>query len=156
MSDEHEDHENCECYICKNGLEKAREWERECMEKYGWYCHFIFDDKDSPYGRNVHTHGMPLSFGHLDLQIMGAISDKLSHTVLCRVVERIEKGEKFKDGDKIKGIANDTMDILFVKIRENDRDVLRIILPDPKGNVDADKIDSHWVGQYHDVEPRGI
>ena len=151
---EHE--ENCECFICKNGPEKARQWEEKCMKSHGWYCHFIFDDKDSPYNRNVHSHGVLESFDHPDFQVMGAIHAETCHHIIAGVIDQVKDGKKFKSVDKLGNIVNDTMDILFIDAKECGRDVLRIILPDPDGNVDADKIDSKWVGQYRDTDPTGF
>lgn len=109
-------------------------FEAASIKEYGFFVHFVPNDSDSPTSFNAHTHGLKQSFKHLDLQIVYRVPEQLVLYIFHTVVDFIKKGKSFVDGE----MSYDVLDlpIKFVAAEECDRDVLRIILPDPQGLVD--------------------
>lgn len=114
--------------------ESYLEWEKEQILKHGWYVHFVFDEKSSTR-TNIHTHGLPDKYGHLDLQIVIPLKPEIAQGVLCAAVDKISSGSTFSPGDKAAEIIHG-YDVKFVKAQECGRDVLRIIIPDKGGGLD--------------------
>jgi hypothetical protein len=149
---DHREDSDCDCAICREGMETYRAWEAEAMAKHGWLRHYVGDDPDSPSGINHHTHGLLASFGHPDIQIVGKLTQEKSAAVMVAVVNRIKEGEKFKAGDVLEGILRDAYLIKLVDAVENGRPVLRLIFPDPQNQVDRDKMTEPWMSdQYGDL-----
>src|SRR5580692_7078439 len=105
----------CRCTICEavaKGAtpEEARaqfeQWALEKMKEYGWFAHFVSDDEDSPTRFNTHTHGLPETFQHLDLQIVVPMPAKVAHGILCNIVNRLKEGERYQAGDVLEGILD--------------------------------------------------
>lgn len=138
------------CDSCSMGFEYVREQEKECMEEYGWYCHHVMHDDGYPNETNVHTHGLPESFGHLDLQICLSLPQETAHGIICSIVGFIKEGRKYSDGEVISGdkIISGDFSLRFLKKKENGRDVLRVIFPDPAGNIDYENIDPLYKKQW--------
>lgn len=141
----------CKCAICQGGVSKEealanlREWENDCIAKYGFYVHYV----NLGEAIDVHTHGLVETHNHADLQIVFPIDLKTSHSVINSVVERIEEGEVFVDGQVAEGII-ENFSVKFIEVEENGRKVLRIILPDEKGRIERDKISKKYAIQYGD------
>jgi len=134
-----------ECLGCKEGLGAVVEWEMNCMEKYGFYCHFVTNDP-APYD-NFHTHGLDLTYKHLDFQIVVPMDPKCAHNLLCSFADRVKAGERFKVGDRVDKIIAKS-DVLLADAMENDRKVLRIVLPDPEWRFPGDpECDEMYAGQ---------
>lgn len=149
----------CECKICEaqrqgkshqEGMAEYRKWEHKQMEKYGWYSHYV--PPDTAGLANIHTHGIQESFGHPDLQIVVSLAPNLVSSIFANIVERIKAGEKFVAAEKVSKIITD-FDITFADAIENDRWVLRIILPDAEGNLELGKIKGLLARQYEGTLP---
>lgn len=150
MGDNGMTHEqDCKCSVCNEGIEAVRTHERECMEKYGWYAHFLYEEGE------MHTHGLPESFDHPDLEIRLPIEPKLGHSLFCNAVDLIKGGLKFEDGVLCNRIVSN-FNVKFVAAIENGRPVLRIILPDPQGEIDEDKMEEAYAHQYAHLTVEGI
>lgn len=110
----------------------------KAMEEYGFYCHMVpCDDDTTPTGANFHTHGLPDSFGHHDIQIVIALPENVFGSIIHDVVNQIKKGQKFEVGKKYsKVLAN--MEVTFIYALENETPILRMILPDKSGNCGRD------------------
>jgi hypothetical protein len=110
--------------------------EQEMLEEYGWFVHYVFEtDKNELKGlANIHTHGILENFNHLDVQIVLPLSPEVAHPVLVEVVEKIKNGTTFKDNEVSSEVLYD-MDVYFLKFNEGNREVLRVMLPDPKGSL---------------------
>lgn len=153
----------CRCAVCElveagmtreEAEEKRRQWEMEKMAEYGWIAHFVGDDSDSPTGYNVHTHGLVESFDHPDLQIVCPMPEQLAHKLLCNLVSQItEEGKKFKAGDVVERVLGQGYKTKLVDAQECGRPVLRLIMPDEKGNLDVDKLEESYRIQYADLGP---
>ncbi|MGL5714336.1 MAG: DUF4262 domain-containing protein [Paraclostridium sp.] len=115
-------------------IAQIKEQEKEWMEKYGFYIHFIFPCKDDPCKYvNIHTHGVKESFNHPDFQMVVGINSQLAAQLMHSLVNDVKAGAVFKDGDVYDKLIRN-MNVRFVKSSdENDREVLRVLMPDPKG-----------------------
>lgn len=136
-------HTDCECAVCRDGLEAVEARERQAIEELGWYAHFVPNDPDYPYGVNYHTHGFEESFGHLDMQICLPIHPNMAHGILSIAVEKIKAGFKFEHGEKYEDLieAKDPSlkyEVLMLEAEECDRKVLRLIMPDKAGKFDGE------------------
>ena len=112
--------------------------EKKLMEQYGWFAHIMVADPSIATGFNYHTHGMSQSFGHLDLQIVLPLPGKKCHGIALTICEQIKAGRDFNDGDETEIPHQDGSSYLvrFIKVREGDRQVLRIILPNSEGKLE--------------------
>lgn len=147
MADEH-DHSNPEhhCDACNGmSLEDIQKWEQECLRTHGWYAHMV--------PGNYHTHGIPMSFNHHpDIQVVLPIDPNIIHSVVSTTVDKIQAGIVFLPGEKFSGILKG-MDVVFVEAMEAEHHaVLRMILPDASGNLDAATMDPLFAAQYDDLE----
>ena len=133
-----------DCDACRDGLGAVKQKEEESMAKYGWVTHAVQDDDDYPYGINIHTHGLKKNFDHPDLQICFPIDPRIAHTIISNVVGHIKDGKKYRDCEEADEII-ENFKVMFVSVSE---DQLRIILPDPKGKISVDDIDTKYLCQY--------
>ena len=111
---------------------KQNAWqEQSWLKEYGWYMHHVIY-KSTPYYVNMHTHGLKESFAHTDLQIVLAIDPAIAHALFREMIEKIKNGYTFsidtRHYDVIEHYA-----IEVIQTMENDREVLRVLLPDPDG-----------------------
>jgi len=93
-------------------------------KKVDWIIHGVCDGQFV----NFHTHGME-KYGHMDFQMVLPYP----HKELCRIINtfglKVQDGERFKDGDLVKGIYEEC-DVRLNEFEETGRTVLRIIVPD--------------------------
>jgi len=133
---------------CKHGQKATEQWERDCLKQHRWFAHIIYEDKTSPTKFNYHTHGLSEFFDHPDLQIVFPLPPKDAHAVMTRIVDRIKHGKRFNDNDVMSGVINESMSIMFIKVSEDNREVLRVIIPGPDGIIDKDKMEHPYCHQY--------
>lgn len=81
-----------------------------------------------PQTCNAHTHGME-KYHHMDFQLVLALPAEEIARILNTLGSRVQAGEHFQNGDMVSGIYEDC-DIRLDAYRENDRMVLRVIIPD--------------------------
>jgi len=147
--------EGCECDVCQKGLEAVRRKEEECLTEYGWYAHFVGNDSNCPYSLNAHTHGLEENFNHIDLQACVPLETNLIHSVFCELIEKIKEGRSFKTGEVVTNIFENDIPITFAKARENDRDVLRVIFPDPELHIKREEMiedyGHQWEGTIYEL-----
>jgi hypothetical protein len=138
------DHDRCRCVSCEDGIDAAVEMEQQFLRTHGWYAHVVPE--------NYHTHGIPMSFGHHpDIQVVLPISPDQVHQIVAGVVEKIKEGTVFVPGERVAGIIRG-MDVMFVEAMEgNNHAVLRMILPDPNGNLDRQTMDPMYAAQYDGI-----
>ena len=127
----------------EEAMEQMDQWEDECVEKYGFYVHYVNEGESI----DVHTHGLAESLNHPDLQILLSLDPQTSHHIINGVVDRIREGESFSDGMVVEGLIKN-FPVKFIDAKEGNRDILRIILPDPNGKLDLDEIDEKYAIQY--------
>ncbi len=126
-------------------------WQNEQMAANGWFAHFVGPAEKSKLV-NYHTHGVLESFGHPDFQIVYGISPPSAEGFFRDLIGRVKNGEKFEDGQVLSGLLK-KLDILFVERKEQDRQVLRIVFPDPQGYVQRDTIHENYLCQFEENEP---
>jgi len=157
----HNHDENCSCGIHdqihagvspKEAVANFRKWEQESLEKFGWYVHYVGDDREVPTGFNAHTHGLENKYNHLDLQIVCPLPQHVAHGIFWNIVNRIATGEKFKAGDVVSDIAGNGYKVKFVNAWENDRLLLRVIIPDKHHHLDRDNLTDNLELQYADLD----
>lgn len=157
--------QECACGVCDQvragvSLEETRAkfmaLENEAIKKHGWYVHYVGDDRDVPTGYNAHTHGLVEKYGHPDLQIVCPLPSQVAHGTFWNIVDRIAAGEKFKNGDIVGNIAGNGYKVKFVNAWENDRPVLRVIIPDKHHNLDRDTLTGNFGLQYKDLDPEYV
>lgn len=144
-----DDIHDCSCAVCAEGMEKIVEWERKSMKEYGWYAHIVMNDPDCPYNYNIHTHGVPRSFDHPDLQICCPMDPRIAHGVLGNIIEQIKAGKKYEtDKPIIDEVVLGGYPFLLTKARECDREVLRVIVSDKHKNIDREtmELSKQWEG----------
>jgi hypothetical protein len=133
------------CKCCHDGIEQFKEDERKKMEEYGWVVHFVSDG-----GKLVscHTHGLVENFDHEDLEITLSMNPKIIHSVFSNIVNLIESGKKFHDGDIADEIIQHPYQVKFIEAEEGSRPVLRVILPDADGNLEQEDMAPDYAAQY--------
>ena len=77
---------------------------------------------------NAHTHGME-RYDHPDFQMVLAAEPNEIGRILNSFGLMVQNGYKFKDGEYVAGIYEDCV-VRLQKFQENDREVLRVIIPD--------------------------
>ncbi len=138
--------EKCECAAC-NGLD-VKAWEEDMMEENGWFIHMVgSEDPETETGFNAHTHGLEKTFNHLNLQIIVPLPQDCIGNIFSGIVKKIKSGTVFEIGKNYDEIIKGYL-IKIVQTKECNRDVLRVILPDPNGNLEFDEIDDKYKSQY--------
>src|SRR5687768_1237376 len=117
-------------------MEDLLEWEGQQMEKFGWFAHYVPGSPDYPNKTNYHTHGVPESFGHLDLQICLPIRHTLAHSIFTTVIDKIKEGQIFMEDMSYDKILKN-YPLKFALAFESGRNVLRLLIPDEQGRLDA-------------------
>jgi hypothetical protein len=120
-----------------NNFNSLMKKNNELLEKYGWLVHFVYPDENNRLA-NIHTHVFEESWGHLDIQIVLPIEEKIAHYLLTNIADRVKQNEKFEVGKLYDKIINN-FQVYFVLRKEKDRTVLRLILPDALGKFPNDK-----------------
>ena len=113
-----------------NKFEKAWEKQYSLLQKHGWIIHDVA-------GTGCHTHGLRENFDHLDLEVAFNMPGDTAHRVLAAAVKNIKKGKRYEDGQKCDQVI-DNDEVLFIKSKRRERQMLRIILPDPQGLFPGD------------------
>lgn len=128
--------------------ERHDDMAKKGMEKFGFYIHVVpKGDDQSPTGFNAHSHGLSESFKHLDIQIVVPLPKKIALGVFHSVVDLIREGARFKVGKRYSNIILN-YDVMFIPAIECNRKVLRMILPDPQGNLLKEDINDKYALQY--------
>lgn len=77
---------------------------------------------------NFHTHGME-RYNHMDFQVVLELPPEDIAFILNTLGQKVQAGERFRDGQYVSGIFEDC-DIRLDVFEETGRDVLRVIIPD--------------------------
>lgn len=117
------------------------------IAQFGWCGHLVFDDPDSPTGWNVHTHGLAETYGHPDFQLVLPLAEQVAHAIVINLADAVKEGQRFEAGTAASGII-EGYDVGFAAATECGREVLRIIIPGPDGQVQRGKIGGGYEVQY--------
>jgi hypothetical protein len=138
---------DCKCCLCGESkgdkiakLADLKEKEKEWLKKPGWFAHMVGDV-------NYHTHGLDLTQNHINIEVVLPIDPNLIHDLITSAIDLIKKGKKFESGKDYARVIK-KLKVRFVKSREGDRDVLRMIIPDKNGNLDKDKMEETFAKQW--------
>jgi len=125
--------------------ERLQKWQEDRLETYGWYAHYTIDPETG--NADHHTHGLQDYHAHKDLQITLRVPMEVASPVFAQTIDLIKKGRMFKHGDICAEIIPG-FDVKFVKVYRDGNPHLRIIIPDPKGNVEKEKMELAYAAQY--------
>lgn len=121
-------------------LKATLEKQQQAIEEQGWIAHHVI-------GEGSHTHGLKENFQHPDLEIKLYIPQEVAHGVLSAAVGRIKKGERFKSGQIHKGIIAN-FGVMFVETYKDGCPHIRIVLPDPDGELEKAAMSPEYRVQY--------
>lgn len=105
-----------------------------------WIIHYVFDEKFAVPSMNefelinIHTHGVLEKYNHPDLQVVLPLNQQLAHYVMWELVNLIKSGKTFKAGDISEEVISN-YSVYFINAYENDRNVIRMIMPDKNGTL---------------------
>jgi hypothetical protein len=118
------------------------------MREHGWFAHYVADP-NMPLGVNFHTHGLIESFGHIDLQIVFPLDSRIARGLFTDTIALIKAkpGLVIEPDKEISGIIF-KYKTLFILATENDRQVLRMIIPDKDGHLAENKLSGNYAMQY--------
>jgi len=133
---------NDACTICaaeslgipkEDVLEQMIIWEEEQILKYGWYIHYVpgADTIGDHEYINAHTHGLAQDF-----QIVYLMPPKQAAQCLHAIVDYTKEHGALEAGVRYPDIL--AIPVYFVIAHEVDRQVLRMIAPDPQGYFPED------------------
>lgn len=129
--------------------EQQRAWEIKCLGEQGFFVHYVGQDDASPTGFNAHTHGLH-QYDHLDFQLVVPLPPRIGHSVISELANRVKGGERFEAGQVVDKVVCD-FNVKLIEAQEDDRKVLRIILPDPEGGLEPEEISEQYGIQYADT-----
>lgn len=158
MDETHEP--ECDCSICaavaggktmEEALEEARQWELQMLAKHGWFSHIVGHDSDYPTEFNAHTHGLAELSGHPDFQIVYPLPPEKCQFIFKELADRVKAGERFAAGQVVGEIVRG-YSLKLVAAEENDRPVLRVIIPGPDGALERNAMPEPYNLQYADLQ----
>lgn len=136
--------DGCRCVICSGEMIRTKwnAWESKQMANHGWFAHSVIGDPQSPTGVNYHTHGIQQSIGCSDLQLVfPAMRSKDRHAIAQELYRQMKAGASFGEGNQADIAGKDgPFRVHFIKVREGDREVLRVILPTPDGKLEPSDV----------------
>ncbi len=113
--------------------------------KIDWIIHFVAngvecqtcgktENRFPQYMCDAHTHGMT-KYGHPEFQLVVNYGMQETGRLLNTMGLRVQAGEIFKSGDKVKGLYEDC-DITLLKVPDCEGvKVLRLIIPDKENRL---------------------
>lgn len=146
---EEEQHEcKCNCGGCPSSTrgKDIKKWEEEQLQEHKFFWHYV-PPKPGEAAINIHTHGLEQTLKHLDLQLVAPIDLEVCAGILHDVVLLIKEGLVLKSGEDINNVLKG-MPVGVLEVSEDDRKVMRLILPDEKGNVTSGLISPPWDIQF--------
>lgn len=129
--------------------------QNELMGRYGWYAHIVTDCKSmdtEPF--NAHTHGLPETFEHPNLQIIYTeLSQKEISDIFTEVIDSyVSKGYKLHEGLVLE-LTKYKTSVKFVPTTSYDNEnVIRILLPDGNGKFPGDEGCDEYINQQLTIQ----
>ncbi len=113
--------------------------------KIDWIIHFVangvecqkcgkVEERFPQYMCDAHTHGM-VKYGHPEFQLVVNYGVQETGRLLNTMGLRVQSGERFKNGDKVKGLYEDCDITLFEVPDCEGIKVLRLIIPDRENRL---------------------
>ncbi|MFE8701051.1 DUF4262 domain-containing protein [Cytobacillus sp. FJAT-54145] len=105
------------------------------LQDYGWIAHH----EDSPDGKtaNHHTHGLAENFDHDDFQLVLDVDPRIPQEIFSRLVDLVAEGTVFQEGKRYARVITG-FEVEMKRVEEDERELLRVILPDPNGKFPED------------------
>jgi hypothetical protein len=97
--------------------------------------HYVVFDEFGIY-INAHTHGLEESYGHKDIQIVMPFGQYSIAEIMSECVYAISRGRTFEPGVSYSGLFY--CDVQFIEVEEDNRKVLRMLIPDERGLLPSD------------------
>lgn len=116
-------------------IENLKSHHDQMMKKYGWVYHIV-------PGEGSHTHGVE-NFNHANFECSLELPQKVIGGIYHNLFNRIKTGDEFLINVKYEKIL-ENFKVIFIE-KENR---LRLILPDPAGNLDRTKMQKSFQKQY--------
>ncbi len=115
------------------------------INKVNWIFHYVSNNaicdecgkQESSFPDYIcdsHTHGMH-KYGHLEFQVVLDYGAEEVGRLLNEMGRRVQLGERFKNGDVVKGLYLDCNITLCEMSDCNGNAILRLMIPDKKGRV---------------------
>ncbi len=125
--------------------------ETKMIEEYGYMVHMVYDDPDTG-GANLHSHGIT-RINCPDLQIVVGLPPNILSPLFNDYYEMMKSGQKIEIGKNYDEFLHG-YSVQFIWAVEQNRDVLRMILPDKQGNLDKEKMDDKFSFQWKDTSTK--
>lgn len=131
-----------------------------------WAVHAVVDSEEAPTGFNCHTHGFEKQFSHPNVQIVAPVELELAGQLMYACANYIENNGKIIPGKLYPKMFNflvdkdfeEPVDVTFAEAIEGGRKVLRLILPDYRGDLCVDTMESpqnkQWIGCIYPKQRR--
>jgi 5'(3')-deoxyribonucleotidase len=129
----------------EEAIDRIKEKEQVLLNEYGFYIHLVADDSYDSV--NAHTHGLFEKYNHLDFQIVLNLHPNIISSIMHNLIDLVKKGERFHDEQEVGSIIQN-FNIKLIETFESGRKVLRIILPDQKGDLNKDTMEELYAKQY--------
>ena len=147
-------------------------WARKCMKECGFFVHFVGSNEPCAdcgeehdhttatwpdHLANIHTHGFEQTWKHPDFQIVLAMPPQVAQSIFWKFADQVRAGKRFEAGkdyaDVIEPGPNAKKSSYSVRLawaEENDRQVLRVLIPDPEGRLPGDQgCEQHYLDQLN-------
>ena len=136
-----------DCEACADGIDAVLAKQDKAMQDVGWYWHYVpLEEKV-----NIHTHGFAESFNHPDFQIvLAGLPPAVYQSILNNFAERVKAGDVFKEDDVVENIIKSPYKVRLTTSTESQRNVLKIILPDPQGNLSKETQEEIYAKQWNE------
>lgn len=128
----------CPCDICSKNVYPPGCTVEEInnIKLYGYQIH-IAPAHDQEWA-NIHTHGLPETYAHLDFQVVYPIDQTEAIQLLQRLVASVQGGVRFENAQYVDG-AYAARRIKLHEVTEDQRYVYRILIPDSNGRFPDDE-----------------
>ncbi len=114
-------------------------------EKVDWIFHYVSNNavcdicgkQESSFPQYIcdaHTHGMS-KYGHLEFQVVIDYGAEEVGRLLNEMGRRVQSGQRFKNGDVVKGLYLDCDITLCEMSDSNGKAILRLMIPDKQNRV---------------------
>ncbi|MCC1496777.1 hypothetical protein [Alcanivorax sp. 1008] len=103
---------------------------------------------------DIHTHGVEAILGATELRIVLPVRPEMAATIFHIVVDHAKKTGPLKPG-VLNGLLKGGVPLLLVEdADEHQNRLLRVIIPDPEGNIDEGKMAPEYAAQFHSLPGR--
>lgn len=119
----------------KNYIDISKRKDKMYKEEIDWtiQCIMPYPPKSNPFHINYHTIGMEEKYDNLDFQIVLPVDKNTAGLILNYLCHLVKRGYTITEDTIVKGLTDDNNEVYFVKRKEGNREVLRLVFPDNRG-----------------------